>query len=253
MKIAIIDDEASSIAALSDALKKYDDTDIVGTASNGMRGISLMRETMPDVLFLDVELPDMSGLEFLEQQAHITQGRCHIVIYTAHSHYMLPAFRNEAFDFLLKPVDPTELQKVLQRCQIALNKSVSQASTTPQANGNGTKLGEKIILYTNMTDFRLVDMRDIGFFQYNHLLRVWEVILAGQQEPLRLKRTQNNESLVNLDARFIQVHQKYIININYLMEVHDNTCRFYPPFDQFDHVIVGRQYRKRFIEQFSML
>ena len=243
----IIDDEASSIESLRRALDTYDDVVVTGTAQTGMKGIALLREKSPDMLFLDVELPDMSGIEFLQQQENITQGRCHIVMYTAHSHYMLPSFRNAAFDFLLKPVDPKELQKILQRHYIDESRSARRQPAFPEAQN------EKVILYTNMTDFRMVDLRDIGFFQYNHSLRVWEVVLAGHAEPLRLKRTQNNDSLVKLDARFVQVHQKFVININYLMEVQDNTCRFFPPFEHYDHVIVGRQYRKRFVERFSML
>ena len=245
MKVIIIDDEASSIEALQQKLATYDDVEVVGTASNGLKGLNLLRTTPADLLFLDVELPDMSGLEFLEQQENITLGHCRIVMYTAHSHYMLPSFRNKAFDFLLKPIDEQELQKVLKRYYIEEGKATRQ-SAGPRKNS------EKVVLYTNMTDFRVVDMRGVGLFQYNHEQRVWEVVMAGQQEPLHLKRAQNNETLVGLDPRFVQVNQKYIININYLMEVRDNICRFYPPFDHLDYVNVGRQYRKKFIERFSM-
>jgi two-component system LytT family response regulator len=62
IKIAIIDDDNASIEALVQMLKAFDDTTIVGKANNGTKGISLVRQEQPDMLFLDVEMPDMTGL-----------------------------------------------------------------------------------------------------------------------------------------------------------------------------------------------
>ena len=100
------------------------------------------------------------------------------------------------------------------------------------------------------TDFKLVDKRDIGVFKYNHEGRCWEVVVAGVPAPVRLKRNVKSESLAGLDKQFVQVNQKYIINMDYLIEVVDNVCHFYPPFDNIDYVKVGRFFRKKFIERF---
>ena len=246
MKVIIIDDEAAAIEALAKKLENYEETELRGTATNGTRGISLVKQEQPDLLFLDIELPDMSGLDFLNQMEHIQQKPCRVVIYTAHSQYMLPAFRGKAFDFLLKPINDHELQQIIQRYLIA-------ADTTTDAQPLAKKDSEKLILYTNATDFRIVNTNDVGVFQYNHDQRIWEVVVAGRKEPVRLKRSANNDTLVAIDPRFIQVNQKYIVNINYLMEVNDNTCQFYPPFDKLDYVKVGRMFRKKLLERFSSL
>ena len=246
MKTVIIDDEKSAIEALSKKLRKYEEIDIAGTADNGTRGILLVKELQPDLLFLDIEMPDMSGLDFLEQMGQLTHKHCKVVIYTAHSNYMLQAFRGRAFDFLQKPIDDKELSKIIQRCY--MEEEEEPAETTAC-----TKEKEKLLFYTNATDFRVVNIRDVGIFRYNHELRIWEVVAAGREEPIRLKRTANNEALMAIDPRFVQVSQKYIININYLMEVSDNTCRFFPPFDGIDYVTVGRVYRKQLIERFNAL
>ena len=76
---------------------------------------------------------------------------------------------------------------------------------------------------------------------------------AGCDKPMRLKRNVNKDVLLGIDNSFIQVSQKYIININYLMEVCDNICRFYPRFDNIDYVKVGRFYRRKLIKRFSAL
>ena len=248
-KVIIIDDDATAIEALAQRLQHYEGTDIAGTASNGMQGIRMVSEKQPDLLFLDVELPDLSGLEFLEQMERIQQKPCRVVVYTAHDKYMLPAFRNKAFDFLLKPIDDTELRKIMQRYLIEQELPLHPTG----AEGTDQKDKEKLILHTNATDFRIVNTNDVGLFQYNHDLRVWEAVVAGREDPIRLKRSANNDTLIAIDSRFVQVSQKFIVNINYLMEVSDSTCLFYPPFSNIDYVRVGRQFRKKLIDRFSAL
>ena len=115
------------------------------------------------------------------------------------------------------------------------------------------RLKNPLLFYTNSIDFRLVHTRDIGLFQYNHENRVWEVIVAGHPTPIKLRRNVNNETLLTIDDRFVQVSQKYVININYLIEVNDNVCRFYPPFDKIDYVKVGRLFRRKLTERFCSL
>ncbi len=97
------------------------------------------------------------------------------------------------------------------------------------------------------------NISDVALFSYNHDQRVWEVTVAGQAEPVRLKRSINNEQLVMLDNRFIQVSQRHIININYLKGVSEGICRLYPPFDKIDNVKIGRTFRKNLTERFSTL
>lgn len=248
MKIIIIDDELSAIEALRKELSVFEDADVVGTASNGTKGIGLLKEHQPDLLFLDVELPDLSGLDFLEQVEKITGGACRVVMYTAYSSYMLPAFRNKAFDFLLKPIDKSELTKVMQRFYIEQSTSRNTGNETYRKESH-----EKILFYTNAADFRVVQIPDICLFQYNHDQRVWEAVIAGKQEPIKLKRNANKDTLLSIDPRFIQISQRYIININYLLEVNDNQCRFFPPFEKVDYVKVGRLYRKDLIDRFCSL
>lgn len=254
MKAIIIDDTPQAIDVLAQKLRKYEDIELVGTSTKGIEGLELMRAKCPDVVFLDVELPDMSGLDFLVQMNNISQGHCLAVMYTGFERYMLSSFRNNAFDFLLKPVEEEELDQVVQRLRTNRGDRQSVVEFTDGKKSVVEKREDnKLLLYTNSVDFRLVHIHDIGVFQYNHEMRSWEVVVAGQRDTIRLKRNANNEVLMAIDDRFIQVSQRYIININYLMEVRDNICRFYPPFDKVDYVKVGRFFRKRLIERFSSL
>lgn len=245
MKTVIIDDDKMAADDLAALLQAYPDVEVVGTALCGVDGLRLLAEHTPDLLFLDIELPDLSGLDFLERLDHTTCAHCKVVIFSAYDKYMLPAFRSRAFDFLLKPATDAELHTIMQRVYAA--RRYGTALPAP------IKADDKCLLYTNAVDFRLVNLRDIGVFRYNSSLRVWEAVLAGNELPVRLKRNVNSDQLLMASPDFVQVHQKYIINMDYLMEVTDNVCHFFPPFDAIDDVKVGRLYRRKLVERFSRL
>ena len=267
MDIIIIDDDKTDAAALANKLGIYDGCNVAAMAHNGKDGLRLLAELEPDMAFVDIEMPDMSGLDFLEQMDYMSSGKCKAVMYTAHPQYMLNAFRNRAYDYLLKPIDDNELAKVMKRA--CMERMVGSRHVTMTAgrvgNDNDAEAGEecidgitrrndgKCIVYTNAVDFRLVDIRDIGLFTYNHVLRLWEMTLTGEKEVIRLKRNINSGMILALNDMLVRVSQKHIINVAYLMEVADSTCRFFPPFDYLEDVKVGRFFRKKLIEKFSTL
>lgn len=269
MRIIIVDDEKSAAKALADKLAQYDEVELAGTAYNGTDGLNMMNEQHPDLMFLDIELPDISGIEFLERIDGIAGKRCRVVMYTAHGRYMLSAFRNKAFDYLMKPIDDNELRAIIRRACIDLQQRPQDDVYTgsgrqqdeQKTNGNIqnaldndgiTKRNDgKYLIYTNSVDFRLIDIRDIGVFTYNHDLRVWEVTIADKKKPIRLKRNVNSDMILALNDTLVRVSQKHIINLGYLIEVADNTCHFYPPFEKIEDVKVGRFFRKKLIDRFS--
>lgn len=257
MKIVIVDDDKQAAYDLEARLLKSYKIEVAGVALNGLDGLALVNKHRPDVLFLDVQLPDISGLDFLDRIDDFTDGDCRVVMYTAYDKFVLPAFRKKAFDVLLKPIDNKDLALIMCRLEEAGIESLPSSARGVSLDENGLSIqnpkDDKFLLYTNSTDFKLVDKRDIGVFKYNHEGRCWEVVVADVPAPVRLKRNVKSESLAGLDKQFVQVNQKYIINMDYLIEVVDNVCHFYPPFDNIDYVKVGRFFRKKFIERFCSL
>lgn len=244
MVTVIIDDEQTAARHLAERLKRYDDVTVAGVADNGLDGLALINRHKPDLLFLDVQLPDINGLDFLERMDEFTDGNCRVVMYTAYDKFVLPAFRKKAFDVLLKPFADDELDTVMRRVA---------EDNAGDAAGNEAKDTDRLLFYTNMVDFKLVHKCDIALFQYNHDIRCWEIVVAKSQNPIRLKRNVKSDDLLKLDDSFVQVNQKFIINVNFLVEVVDNVCRFYPPFDRLDYVKVGRAFRRRLINRFCNL
>lgn len=244
MKAIIIDDDKRAIDDLADKLKECSDVELMATTSDASFGLKMLKTEIPDLLFLDVEMPEMSGIDFLKEMERMNIW-CHVIVTTSYSIHMLPAFRHDAFDFLTKPIDVAELKTAIER----VRKDLDSPRRTTVADEGQAKSGF-LLCYTNTEDFQLVNVSNIGLFRYNGDVRSWEVVIANQKLPVKLKRDVTNKDLLALDSRFIQVSQKFIVNINCLMKVRDNICVFNPPFESIDYVKVGRLYRKRLVDRF---
>ena len=114
-KVAIVDDDEVALENLSFELGKDVRFFLKGTARNGKQGKKLIAKVQPDLLFLDVELPDMTGMELLQEIRDSVSWNMRIVFYTAYDKYMIQAIREAAFDYLLKPFEEQEFRDILAR------------------------------------------------------------------------------------------------------------------------------------------
>ena len=114
-KVVIIDDERSASDALRRELEPYREFEIKGIASSGAKGKKMIMELHPDLLFLDVELPDILGLNLLSEIKDDVLWDMKVVFYTSYDKYLLQALRESAFDFLLKPFSAEDLKVVIDR------------------------------------------------------------------------------------------------------------------------------------------
>ena len=119
-KVVIIDDERSASDALRRELEPYREFEIKGIASSGAKGKKMIMELHPDLLFLDVELPDILGLNLLSEIKDDVLWDMKVVFYTSYDKYLLQALRESAFDFLLKPFSAEDLKVVIDRYRKAV-------------------------------------------------------------------------------------------------------------------------------------
>lgn len=247
-KFVVIDDDEVSINMLQFELDKYTDFFLAGVAKNGNSGLRLIEKTHPDLVFLDVELPDMQGTDLLSKIKVQTRDSMQVVFYTAYNKYLIEALRNQAFDFLLKPIDPLEMSKLIERF---CNKNFLQGSksTRESTNENAEK---KFMIVTPTGDLCFLRTSEIGFFRYLSERKIWEAVLTNGK-VLPLKRNITAEQLRQFDSNFIQVHQSFIINLNYLMMVQDGCCILYPPFEKENGIMLSKKYRKEMMERFYSL
>ena len=243
-RTVIIEDNEPDMNNLLQHLEKYPHIEVVGTADNGAEGLEIINDLQPDVVFLDVELPDINGLSLIDQLDEKTMKHCNIVVYTAYIDYSVNSFRKKAFDVLLKPIEENDFAGIIKRLYDSPAKDNDKEAKALKKNNNN------LLMFTNTTDFQLVRLQDIGVFEYDSDNRVWMAHIALGKTNIKLKRNVTNKMLLKLGPQFIQVHQRFIINSQYLFGVEDNNCIFFPPFQKITHVKVGTQYRKKLITQF---
>lgn len=247
-KVVIIDDDEVSINMLQFEMDKYPNFFLAGVAKTGASGLRLIEKVRPDLLFLDVELPDMLGIEVLTRMKLQLREHIRVVFYTAYDKYMIEALRNQAFDFLTKPVDPIEFRNLTTRIveQASSKPAIARVDVFPEHTE------KKFMIVTPTGDLCFLRTSEIGFFRYLSERKIWEAVLSNSK-VLPLKRNITAEQLRQFDSCFVQVHQSFIINMNYLMMVQDGCCILYPPFEKETGIILSKKYRKEMMERFYSL
>jgi two-component system, LytTR family, response regulator LytT len=185
---AVVDDEAPARSELRYLLSRHVDVEVVGEAASADEADALLRAGGYDVVFLDVELPGLSGLELAPL------ARAAVVFVTAHERYAVDAFAVEAFDYLLKPVDPERLARVLER----LRERVSGDEAAPVAKVAVVAPGG-----TELVDFDLIHyVHAEGDYSRVHTYDRSYLATASLGDLSR-----------KLGPGFARVHRSYLVNL----------------------------------------
>lgn len=221
MRILIVDDEPLARERIREMLKTETDIEFIGEAANGGEAIENIRANKPDIVFLDIQMPDMDGfrvLELLEEE--ILSQIPAIIFVTAYDQYALRAFEFHALDYLLKPFDRERFSDTLSRAQAHISNQQNKA----EPNQRIMNLLEKMTAERDYLEWLTVkkDERIV-------LLRVADVRwVQAQGNYVSLKFTDKSELLretmdkleSQLDPRtFVRIHRSTIININQIKEL----------------------------------
>ena len=250
-KVIIIDDEKAAIETLRRDLEVQTDLEIKGTAGNGAKGKKLIMDIHPDLLFLDIELPDIQGIRLLSEIREQVLWDMKVVFYTAYDKYLLQALRESAFDYLLKPYDIDELNLIIERYRKTM---ASSAQPLPSfASAVGTLMpGRDLFMISTVTGFRFLRLEEIGYFEYLKDKRLWQVELFNQTK-LCLKKNTTAGDIIGYSDAFVQISQSAIININYLAMIKSKQCLLYPPFSDKEDLIISRGFLKELQERFCII
>ena len=161
MRALIVDDEVQARARLRRLLAAFTDIDVVGEAGDGVEALALVATLAPDVLFVDVQMPEVSGLDLVaslpdaDLSPQLLRPAPAVVFVTAHDRYALPAFDAAAVDYLLKPVDPERLARSVQRLRFRHRGGHSRSVAA----------GPQHLLVTDRGHTHVVPVAEIGWLQ----------------------------------------------------------------------------------------
>jgi DNA-binding LytR/AlgR family response regulator len=214
----IADDEPHLAAYLRERLAElWPELDVVGVAGDGPEALRLIDEHDPDVLFLDIRMPGLTGLEVAQRAA----TGVHVVFVTAYDQYAVTAFEREAVDYLLKPVSDERLRDTVRR----LRARVGTAAPPPELSAALEALGRLLpalgatapataqrldwIRAAIGNQVRLIAVEEVCYFQAND-----KYTSVFTREGEALIRTSLKELAEQLDpARFWQIHRSTIVNL----------------------------------------
>jgi two-component system, LytTR family, response regulator len=202
LKCYIVDDEQNAVDALAAMLKKkfVEQVIICGSNIKATVAIEEIEILQPDVLFLDVEMPEMTGLELLK---HFPERNFHVIFTTAHEKYALPALKASAADYLVKPLSPQEVYDALQKCTDK-KATKDKASSKP--------VSHKISLHT-IHEILLVNVVDIIHIEANN--NYSHFYFTNRPKIIVSKTLKEFEEQLMMH-NFFRVHQSHLINLQFV-------------------------------------
>ena len=211
IKAILIDDEQDAIESLSSEMKMFcKEIEIIDSFTNPEEAISAINYLKPDCVFLDIEMPEIDGFQLL---SHLKFRDFDLVITTAYDNYALKAFKENAVDYLLKPIDSDDLVKVAQKIKgNKLNKQLgfSLKDLLPQVEKKATKIAVPLVgktIFLNISD--VVYCKSDGNYT--------TIFLENGASHLYSKKIKDVFETFNSN-QIIRVHQSYLVNINYIKE-----------------------------------
>ncbi|MGV3631792.1 MAG: LytR/AlgR family response regulator transcription factor [Bacteroidota bacterium] len=208
IKAVIVDDEVLAITSLSILIEEhFKNVEIVGRASNVDQGVELVEKLRPDILFLDIEMPSGSGFEVVERTAYI---KYKLIFTTAYNEYAVKAFKVNAIDYLLKPIDEIELIKAMQ-------KAIDQ-----RAEINNRFDFSKLLSGIDQMRISIPTKEGYDLIDCNELIRVesdsnYTWFHFNNKNKILVSKTLKEVEKQLEKFSFIRVHNSHLVNQKYII------------------------------------
>jgi two-component system LytT family response regulator len=201
----IIDDEKLGRELITKFLEKHSDIKIISECSNGFEGVKAVNELKPDLVFLDIQMPKLTGFEMLEILDHFPQ----IVFSTAYDEFAIKAFEVNAVDYLLKPYSQERFDEAVEKVKIRLNTNFSSKQLIENLRDDSIDNRINKITVTKNNEIVFIDFKDMFYLEAQD---DYVQIFSSKGKFLK-KRTMKffEENLPQNE--FVRIHRSYIARI----------------------------------------
>lgn len=215
LRVLIVDDEPLARASLRTLLEREPDAITVFEARNGHEAVSLIRNERPDVVFLDVQMPEMNGFEVVRQIGATAMPE--VVFVTAHDQFAIQAFEINALDYLLKPVSEERFAEALQRTRSHLRQRVDDSErivSLLQTLASPPKTLTRIAV-RSAGKTRFVDLQEVLWIQAAE-----NYVQLHTATCQHLVHATIQSMLERLDPEaFVRIHRSAIVNVRHVMQI----------------------------------
>ena len=211
----VIDDEQLARDELTYLLKDFPEIEVIGTGSNGLEALNLIEKLEPELVFMDVQMPGLNGLGVVERLREKSIDPPHFIFVTAYDQYAVEAFRLEAMDYLLKPLDRGRLAESIDRARRAVLDRKSSEPVPAPAAAPAPAPRTKLMVKAANRNF-IVDANEVIYATIDSgLITLVTTNIEGQSNYRTIEDLQ-----ASLDRElFWRVHRSYLVNINRIKEV----------------------------------
>jgi len=211
----LVDDEKLASDELAYLLKEFSNVEVIAVASNGIEAVKMIVDLEPDLVFLDVQMPGLDGMGVIAKLRALGVPLPYFVMATAFDQYAVEAFRLEALDYLLKPVEKDRLAMAVERARKGIAESAKTNAPRELPPAKPSLQRSKLLVKSNHRNF-IVDAQDVVYATIDDgLITVVASNLEGQSNYRTIEELQSN-----LDPdMFWRVHRSYLVNIHRIKEV----------------------------------
>ena len=211
MTAIIVDDEKHCREVLQHLLQKYcSEIKLLANCASGEEVLKVLEQFQPDVLFLDIEMPDMNGFQLLEKFPH---PDFEIVFTTAYNEYAIKAIKHSALDYLLKPIDKDELVTAVQRVKESKMEKVAGRVENLLQLLNSKKQSKRFAVPT-VHGLIMVNSEDLLFCESDSAY--CKLFFTNETKPLVICKTLKEVEEVLQGNDFCRIHNSYLINMKYV-------------------------------------
>lgn len=243
----IVDDSQDAIEVLKIMLESNFSVEVVGSSCDAEKAIKEISQLAPDLIFTDVEMPTMTGIELCSKLKDCVSPNTRVVFYTGYDKYMIDAIRQRAFDYLMKPPMPQDVAQIITRYYedrlTAIQKTVMIDDEQRQP---------PLLVVNAFNEHIPLQADNIAFFRFNQEQKIWEAVCCdGRIFALRTRT--NAEIILHYSADFVQIHKRYIVNISHVKMIQNSACILTIPNNSGDELKISKVYRRAFMNAFYSL
>lgn len=213
MKVVLIEDNPAARRSFSQLLEEYcPDVKLIGEAENVAKGLDLLTNCSPDLVFLDIEMPDGTSFDILRKLPEIN---FQIIFASSHEKYALRAIKFSAIDYILKPIDPEELVNAIEKAKSELtNHKTSQKVQTLIHNTNNQEKDPTRLVLKDKYGIQIVPVKDIIHLEANGSYTKFYI---HEQDSLLVSKGLKDYENILSSQQFFRCHQSHLINLDYLL------------------------------------
>lgn len=238
MKCVIIDDEPLAVELLEDFVRKVDSLELISTFNNAIDAVSFINQNSVDLIFLDIEMPHFSGIDFL----NTIEKKPLVIFTTAYSDYAVEGFNLGAVDYLVKPIPFHRFLKSVVRAQQVLNPSttiqaISESTTAPEL--------EQDFMFVR-AEYENVKMNFSDILFIEGLKDYVKIYTTDNKFTLTLISLIKLENLLSSKG-FSRIHRSYIINIKHVKSIQKNKVLISDK-----RIPISESYKNTFFEKINL-